>query len=165
MNFSNLSNTAFIDRKYRYSIYFVVLLVMVYLLLLIFAKRIETSVSFPAVHYNVQELSGYISKNITFEEINVTSEDGDTINGLYAEGRIPNKIVYYFHGNGGSLEYFYSEIAYILSLGYTVIAFDYPGYGKSSGYPYEQKVYTYARDFFAYLQDQKGIREEDTVIW
>ena len=47
-------------------------------------------------------------------------------------------LVVYFHGNGGNLSNWAPIVAGIARRGYSVLAFDYRGYGVSSGRPTEQ---------------------------
>ncbi len=48
----------------------------------------------------------------------------------------------YFHGNGGNLSIWLPILAGIVRQGYTVAAFDYRGYGASTGRPTERGLYT-----------------------
>jgi uncharacterized protein len=49
--------------------------------------------------------------------------------------------IVYFHGNGGNLSNWAPILAGITRQGYSVLAFDYRGYGKSTGYPSERGLY------------------------
>ena len=56
-----------------------------------------------------------------------------------APGQPP--LVVYFHGNGGNLSNWAPIVAGIARRGYSVLAFDYRGYGVNSGRPTEQGLY------------------------
>jgi pimeloyl-ACP methyl ester carboxylesterase len=52
-----------------------------------------------------------------------------------------DKIILLCHGNGGNISDRESKIRPLHNLGYSVLVFDYSGYGKSSGVPSEQQLY------------------------
>ena len=66
--------------------------------------------------------------------------DEDTIHGLFLGdfSQLENDtIIYYLHGNGSSMDVFWSTVAVLANLGeqhrYGVVMYDYRGYGKSTG--------------------------------
>ena len=61
----------------------------------------------------------------------------------------PRAQVVYFHGNGGNLSVWTPILAGIARHGYSVLAFDYRGYGVSTGRPSESGLY---RDVDAVLE-------------
>lgn len=126
-----------------------------YGLLFSFRYEIQAQLFFPGVNVNTLDhtSSGIPPSDFRFEEINIPFSQG-SINGLYA-GSGTGKIVYYFHGNGGDLRYFYPTLEYIQSLGYRVMALDYPGYGKSTGFPYNEEVNLAAKEFYDAVKKQK----------
>lgn len=153
--------------KWKYGlIWFLLLLVGIWIFCYTQVKRIETLATFPAVAINVQDLVGHVETDLEFEEINIKDSKWNNINGLYLENsKEEAKTVYYFHGNGWPLSYFYSEIQYIHSLGYNVMAYDYPGYGKSTGFPYKENVDEFSKLFYEHIQSEKGINEENLILW
>jgi fermentation-respiration switch protein FrsA (DUF1100 family) len=52
-----------------------------------------------------------------------------------------DKVVLFCHGNGGNISHREEKISTIRNLGYSVLIFDYSGYGKSKGVPTEQQLY------------------------
>ena len=52
-----------------------------------------------------------------------------------------NKIILYCHGNAGNISHREHKTKALNSLGYSVLIFDYSGYGKSSGVPSEHQCY------------------------
>jgi hypothetical protein len=76
------------------------------LLLIIFVKTIQTIATFPAIFVNVQDAVWYTKTNIEFEEINIDDWKWNNINWLYLSAWSWSKTVFYFHGNGGSLNIF-----------------------------------------------------------
>ena len=129
-------------------------------------KRFETFSTFPAIWSDLQQFIPENDSQWRYEEINIKDTDGNNINGLY----IPywdwhGKTIYYFHGNGGPLSYFYSDINYIHSLGYNIMAYDYPGYGKSEWFPYKEKVDEFSKIFYKHVKKEKNIQDEKLIIW
>ena len=76
-----------------------------------------------------------------------------TLNGRMFEGP-SDKIVVYCHGNAGNLSTRPGMVSSFLKLGYSVLIFDYSGFGKSKGVPTEQQCYDDASTFIALLRQK-----------
>jgi len=139
---------------------------LLYIVSFFYRYEIEWYLTFPGVVVNTLEYtkSDLKKMNIDFEEVNIPLAKKWNINGLFINNN-SKKTVYYFHGNGGDLTYFYSDIQFISSLGYNVMAYDYPWYGKSTGFPYEKDVRTYSEIFSDYIFKEKWISEKDVITW
>jgi fermentation-respiration switch protein FrsA (DUF1100 family) len=72
--------------------------------------------------------------------------------------------VMYFHGNGGNLSVWLEILAPLHARGLSVLAFDYRGYGVSTGRPSEAGLY---RDVNAVLKaiGERGLRSRRPVIY
>lgn len=150
--------------KYKKTIIFFLFLSIMYWFFFFQAEKIQTLSTFPWIQTNIQDVVWYEEESLDFEEINITSTSWENINGLYLSWT-KNETVYYFHGNGWPLPYFYSEIKYIHDLWYSVFAFDYPWYGKSTWMPEIEKVWEFSKDFFEYIKKEKNIQNEHLIIW
>ncbi len=150
--------------KYKKTIIFFLFLSIMYWFFFFQAEKIQTFSTFPWIQTNIQDVVWYEEESLDFEEINITSSSWENINGLYLSWT-KNETVYYFHGNGWPLPYFYSEIKYIHDLWYSVFAFDYPWYGKSTWMPEIEKVWEFSKDFFEYIKKEKNIQNEHLIIW
>ncbi len=151
--------------KHIRKIIWLLIFLFLYILLVIQVKKIETISTFPAVYMNVQDIVGHTKTDLKFEEINIADSKWNNINWLYLWSGTW-KTVYYFHGNWGPLSYFYSEIKYIhQELGYNVFAYDYPGYGKSEGFPYKENVDEFSEVFYEHIKKQKNITDSNLIIW
>lgn len=133
--------------------------IFLYLCIFFYRNTIETSITFTGMWDQKEYI---LPKN--FEEINIKDDIWDTINWVFLDNKKP-KTIFYFHGNGWSISDYFSTIVYLWDLGYNVMAYDYPGYGKSGWYPLESKVYNYSKAFFEYVAKEKWIKVEDTIVF
>lgn len=67
-----------------------------------------------------------------------------------------NTGILYCHGNNQNMARFALRAQALWALGYTVLAFDYRGYGKTRGVPTEEGTYQDGRAARAYLTSQAG---------
>jgi uncharacterized protein len=78
---------------------------------------------------------------IPFDPVTLRTEDGEALRGWLMRADPPRALVLYFHGNGGNLSVWLPILAGVVRHGYSVAAFDYRGYGLSSGSPSERGLY------------------------
>lgn len=69
----------------------------------------------------------------TFEEINTEVTDGRLLNGLLFKVDTTKGLIFYLHGNAGSLANWGDVTKTYTDLNYDVFILDYRGYGKSEG--------------------------------
>ena len=61
-------------------------------------------------------------------------EDGESVHWVFAHhARGPRTTILFHHGNGPHLGRFWDRVEVLFQLGYDVMLFDYPGFGRSSG--------------------------------
>lgn len=99
--------------------------------------------------------------DIAFQESFFSVSNGDSINTIYIKSpQQPSKgVVLYLHGNADNLQRWAKYHKDITSRGYDFFAFDYRGYGKSSGFPTEQALYKDARLVYNYLHKNRSAQE------
>lgn len=73
------------------------------------------------------------SFNQPYEEVNIKTPDGSLLNGLLFTTDSAKGLVFYLHGNAGSLASWGNVAKRYTELDYNVFILDYPGYGKSEG--------------------------------
>lgn len=78
---------------------------------------------------------------LDYEPLTIETGDGERLRAWLIPHRQPRALVVYFHGNGGNLSNWAPIVAGIARRGCSVLAFDYRGYGVSSGRPTEQGLY------------------------
>jgi fermentation-respiration switch protein FrsA (DUF1100 family) len=89
---------------------------------------------------------------IEYQDLSFPTSDGETLNAWFLEVPEPLADLVFFHGNGGNISL--GCLDYLLSLhhhGYSVFAFDYRGYGKSTGSPSEAGLYIDSRAAVSYF--------------
>src|SRR5690606_31346087 len=62
-------------------------------------------------------------------------------------------VILFSHGNAGNIADRLESISIFRDLGYDVLAYDYGGYGKSSGTPSEARCYEDIRAMWRYLTE------------
>ena len=79
---------------------------------------------------------------VPYEMASLTTVDGVSLRGWSLPHPSPRVLIVYFHGNGGNLSVWAPILVGIYRQGYAVRAFDYRGYGASTGRPSERGLYT-----------------------
>jgi pimeloyl-ACP methyl ester carboxylesterase len=73
--------------------------------------------------------------------------------------------LWFFHGNAESLAELKPRLRELRDAGFAVVAFDYPGYGRSGGRPTEASVYAAARVVRDYLRRELRVPAERTILY
>lgn len=68
-----------------------------------------------------------------FEEINIKMKNNVLLNGILFKANYSKGVIFYLHGNGGSLSSWGGVAPTYTDLNYDVFMIDYRGYGKSGG--------------------------------
>ena len=81
-----------------------------------------------------------------YEELAIATDDGERLHGWWVpSGAEHARHVLLCHGNGGNVSDRVPHIAHLNAAGFDVLAFDYRGYGRSTGRPSEAGTYRDAR--------------------
>ncbi|HSC37167.1 MAG TPA: alpha/beta fold hydrolase [Chitinophagaceae bacterium] len=87
-----------------------------------------------------------------FTEKTIRTRDGNTLNGLLFTADSSKGLVFYLHGNAGSLDSWGEVASAYTALHYDVFILDYPGYGKSGGtIKNQQQLYDNVQDAYTNL--------------
>jgi fermentation-respiration switch protein FrsA (DUF1100 family) len=94
----------------------------------------------------------------------VATRDGERLQGWSLEPSAARAVVLYFHGNGGNLSIWAPILVGVARHGFAVVAFDYRGYGSSTGRPTEHGLY---RDVEAVVERFRALprRPLPVVYW
>jgi fermentation-respiration switch protein FrsA (DUF1100 family) len=102
---------------------------------------------------------------LTFEDAEITAEDGTALHGWYIEHQEPRAVVLFLHGNAGNIAGRAEFLRQVHALRVSVLALDYRGYGRSEGSPTEAGVIADARAARKCLSAKTGLKEEEIVLW
>lgn len=133
-----------------------VILAIVYTLLLLAGLFLADSMMF------VPGPASYADDRTT---IKIPSANGSVISAQMLENPTSRYIILFSHGNAediGDLSWFLKEFH---RHGLTVIAYDYSGYGTSSGKPSEPGVLANAEAVYEYLTTKRSIAAERIIVW
>jgi len=100
-----------------------------------------------------------------YQNVTLSSTAGHKIHGWYIPGKNPNRVLLFFHGNGGNISHRQDSIEIFHHLGLNVFIIDYQGYGKSEGTPGEQAMYDDGRAAFDYLATARKFPKKDIVVF
>jgi hypothetical protein len=78
---------------------------------------------------------------LPYETLTIDTADGERLRAWVMRAPTPRANVVYFHGNGANLSNWTPILAGIVRHGYSVFAFDYRGYGLSTGQPTERGLH------------------------
>ncbi len=154
----------FLSQKFIFLKFFFGGFLLLYIILAIFVRPIETLITFPGKDINLKEITNHPAGIINAEFFDIPSSSGNNIHGLYIDNNA-QKTVYYFHWNGAPMEYFYTEMRYIADLWYNLMTYDFPGYGKSEWEPTQLESSNFSLEFFKFMQKEKSIKNKDLIIW
>jgi len=109
---------------------FLILLPLIYLIAcgLIYIFQ-ENLIFFP----EKLDKSYQFSFNQEFKEINIEATDGISLNGLLFKADNSKGLIFYLHGNAGSIKSWGQVAKTYTDLDYDIFILDYRGYGKSEG--------------------------------
>jgi fermentation-respiration switch protein FrsA (DUF1100 family) len=102
---------------------------------------------------------------LPFEDLTLTAAGGTSIAAWYIPHPGDPATVIYCHGNGGSLPGWLGAAKSLYTLGFSVLLFDYPGYGRSGGRPTEAGLYAAADAAWDFLTDQRGLPASRIVVF
>ncbi|MFO8026250.1 MAG: alpha/beta hydrolase [Opitutales bacterium] len=132
--------------------------------------------AFSAIYAGICLYAYYVSDSMIFpyppasyadgpEILKLNASDGQIISATFLEAEGSGEVLLYSHGNGediGSIRPLLSEFR---KRGVSVFAYDYPGYGTSTGQPSERGVYAAAKAAFLYLTEQKNYPPESITLY
>jgi uncharacterized protein len=98
-----------------------------------------------------------------FEERNFETADGKLINGLLFRADSTKGLIFYLHGNAGSLKGWGNVAGTYTELNYDIFILDYRGYGKSEGKITSQKQ-LYDDNQMVYNKLKEEYNEQDIIV-
>lgn len=100
-----------------------------------------------------------------FTTLSVTTSDGEQLTVWHLTDDNPRARIVYFHGNGGNLSLWADILVAIGRRGFDVVAFDYRGYGTSTGKPTEKGLYRDTEAILALVHERLRRADVPVVYW
>ena len=102
---------------------------------------------------------------LDFEDVRFKASDGVVLHGWFVPGGGDATLVW-FHGNGGNIGHRVGNIReLVVRLGVSIFIFDYRGYGRSEGSPYEEGTYLDAESAITYVRSREDVDPEKTIYF
>ncbi len=121
------------------------------------------------VYFPVKELfTNPKQSGMEYDEVMFSTSDGITISAWYIpvqSGVQERGTVLFCHGNAGNISHRIDSIRIFHELGFSVLIFDYRGYGNSGGKPSEDGTYLDAEAAWEYLTMTKKISPDKIILF
>ncbi len=75
------------------------------------------------------------------------------------------KVAIVFHGNGGSIRNFFPMQRWLAEIGFVSYAFDFRGFGKSSGWPSEKGIYADGEAIWQEILRREGVSAKEVLLF
>ncbi len=106
-----------------------------------------------------------IQKEIAdIREVNYSLPDGKQVYGWYLKSNKTPKVIVFFHGNTGNLEYNSKQLHFFKKLGYSVFMPEYQGFGGIKGNLRQSELEQDAKTALLWLLS-KGYKPKDIIIY
>lgn len=103
------------------------------------------------------------------QRVEIATDDGNTLVGwvIPASNSSTGLWLLICHGNAGNLSEFDRPVHYagLRRLGLSLLAFDYRGYGESSGSPSEEGLYRDAQAAYRYLREERQVPPSRIIVF
>ena len=106
----------------------------------------------------------FASYDDTDEILKVPVGEGDTLSALWLPNSNAVFTVLHSHGNAEDIGFLRSHLEDVVDRGFSVFAYDYRGYGTSSGAPSERNAEEDADAAYRYLTAELGIPPERIIV-
>lgn len=102
---------------------------------------------------------------MAYTAFTLRTTDGVDVVGWYVPSDRERGVILYCHGNGENVSHRVDLISRFNKLGLSVCAFDYRGYGLSTGTPSEKGTYLDAEAVWRYLVDERGVPASNIILF
>jgi len=97
--------------------------------------------------------------------LKLKTRDGETISAYHLKVKDPDKLLIYSHGNAEDIGTARPFLENFQRLGISVLAYDYPGYGTSTGNPSEDGCYASIEAAFKYATETLGYKPGQITLF
>lgn len=98
-----------------------------------------------------------------YEDVWVTAA-GQRTHGWWIPAAHARGVVLFSHGSGRNVSHYLEAVAFFRDLDFSVLLYDYGGYGQSEGRPSEARCYADIRAMWEHLVQERGIAPECIVL-
>jgi len=102
---------------------------------------------------------------LRYESISFKTDDGIKLHGWFFPLPGKSPVVLFCHGNGGNISHRLGNVEKLLSNGFQVFIYDYRGYGKSSGSPSREGLYSDGLAAYDYLVKKRSIPPDRIILF
>lgn len=133
-----------------------------YLLLLIFMYLFQSKMIFlPSSNLAITpERAG-----LKAEDIWIKTEDDERLHGWFFPVEEAEYVVVLSHGNAGNISNRIDIAKFLQEAGFSILIYDYRGYGQSSGKPSEEGLYKDIEAVVNYLKTENGYSEQQMIMY
>lgn len=93
------------------------------------------------------------------------TRDKQKLDAWYIKAKQGKPTVIFCYGDAGNITDFQDFAKYITDKGNGLLMFDYRGFGRSTGFPYEKGVYRDLKTAVEYLKAKEHLEESNIVLW
>lgn len=138
------------------SLLLLVALGLLYLSGVIYAANVADRMIFPHVP------TSYVDSSDT---VKLKASDGEEITATYLEAPGSQRLLLYSHGNGVDIGMVRDYLKVFQAAGISVLAYDYPGYGTSSGVASEDGVYAAVDATYLYATQTLNFTPDQITLY
>lgn len=102
---------------------------------------------------------------IAFDEVILSTHDNEKLHAWFIPSPSACAVILFCHGNAGNISHRLDILPSFRNLGFSMLLFDYRGYGNSTGKPSELGTYRDAEAAYDYLTGQAGIAPEKIIVF
>jgi fermentation-respiration switch protein FrsA (DUF1100 family) len=139
----------------------VIIALSVYVGLTFMLLLFQTKIIFPSSRDVYRDPSAY---GWAYEDLMLAAGDEQT-HAWFVPQEDARGVALFSHGNAGCIADRLESIGLLRSMGFSVLAYDYGGYGKSTGKASETRCCKDIRAMWAYLTDERGITPEKILLF
>ena len=134
-----------------------------YALIMLFVFLYQSRlVYFPQVEHELTTTPR--AAGLDYEDVTLTTADHIKLHGWWVPSRNARGTILLMHGNAGNISHRLGYLTMFNRLGYSVLLFDYRGYGKSGGHPDEEGTYRDAEAAWLHLAATRNVAPRDIVM-
>ena len=137
----------------QYVLQAIILLAVAYVAVLVLLYFLQARIIFVTSRdmHRAPDMAGWAYEDVTLDVM------GETTHGWYIPLENARGTVLFSHGNAGNIADRLESIELLRRFGLSVLAYDYGGYGRSTGSPSEQRCYADIRAMWHWLTEVQGI--------